>query len=111
MRFMTMAARDQEALLSDLASMAAFLRRSFALLSPADALVPGPGGAFSPVEQCWHLADLEREGYAVRIRRLIEEDAPVLPAFDGERIAEERGYKSRALAEGLEAFRMAREAN
>jgi hypothetical protein len=111
MRFVRMTTRDQEELLAQLAAMPGFLEETFGGISPTDALVPGPEGAFSPVEQCWHLADLERDGYAVRIRRLLAETDPVLPDFDGARIAVERKYRTLALAEGLRAFRAARAAN
>lgn len=63
------------------------------------------------MEHCWHLADLEREGYAERIRRLREDVEPWLPDFDGARIARERRYTSRSLAAGIEAFRGARRAS
>jgi hypothetical protein len=88
-----------------------FLEEAFAALSPAEAVRPGPNGTFSPVEQCWHLADLEREGFGVRIERLLSEDEPFLPDFDGNRIARERDYRSRALTAGLSAFRAARAQN
>ena len=52
------------------------------------------------MEQCWHLADLEREGYGLRIERLLSEADPVLADFDGARIARERAYRSRSLTEG-----------
>lgn len=88
--------------------MPSFLDAAFGTLSAADAAVPGKNATFSPVEQCWHLADLEREGYGSRIRRLLTEDDPFLPDFDGERVARERRYRSLSLAEGLRAFRAAR---
>jgi len=69
------------------------------------------GGAFSFVEHVWHLADLEREGFGARIRRLLAEDDPVLPDFDGARIARERDYRSRSVADGLAAFARARAEN
>jgi len=102
---------DRIALLAELESMPAFLDAAFDGLSAAEAATPGPDDAFAPVAQCWHLADLEREGYAVRIRRLQREHAPHLPDFDGARIARERDYASRSLAAGLAAFREARGAN
>ena len=86
------------------------LDEAFGGLSAAEARIAGTDG-FSPVEQCWHLADLEREGYGVRIRRLLTEDEPALPDFDGERVARERDYKSLSLTEGLAAFRRARAEN
>ncbi len=111
MQYMRLSVADREALLAQLEAMPGFLRSAFTALSPAEAAAPGPGDSFAPVEHCWHLGDLEREGYAVRIRRLLAEDAPALPDFDGARIAAERGYRSLSLAAGIEAFHQARAAN
>ena len=108
MHYLMLNRTDQNGLLSKLQAMPDFLEASFGTVSPLEAATPGPNGAFSPVEHCWHLADLEREGYAVRIRRLLEEDNPGLPDFDGARIARERSYTSLSLAEGTDAFRDAR---
>jgi len=69
------------------------------------------GDSFSFVEHVWHLADLEEEGYGERIRRLLAEDRPELPDFDGARIAAERDYRSRRVSEGLAAFSDARRRN
>jgi hypothetical protein len=77
-------------------------------LPSADAARPGSDDTFAPVEQSWHLADLEREAFAVRIERLLAEIEPALPDFDGARVARERGYRSRSLAAGIAAFREAR---
>jgi DinB superfamily len=97
--------------LRSLAAMPAYLYEQFHELDADSARLPGVDGVLSPVEQVWHLADLEREGFAVRIRRLREEDNPTLADFDGTQVARERHYRSRSLREGLEAFRSAREAN
>ena len=111
MRYLGMAPMAQDALLADLQAMPDYLARTFTGLSAAEAAVPGPDGALAPVEQCWHLADLEREGYGLRIQRLLGEVDPVLADFDGARIALERAYRARSLAEGLAAFRDARHQN
>lgn len=58
-----------------------------------------------------HLADLEREGFGLRIRRLLAELNPRLPDFDGTKVARERNYRSLSLAAGLRDFEVAREAN
>jgi hypothetical protein len=108
MHYLMLTKTDQNGLLSELQTMPDFLEASFRTVSPREAATPGLNGAFSPVEHCWHLADLEREGYAARIRRLREEDNPGLPDFDGARIARERSYTSLSLAEGIAAFRDAR---
>ncbi len=47
---------------------------------------------FSLVEHACHLRDLEREGYLVRIRRLLSEANPQLESFDGHAVAEARDY-------------------
>ena len=100
-----------EALFVELAAMPEFLAGSLGAL-PADlARQAGPGEAFSPVEHCWHLADLEAEGFGSRIRRLLCEQRPLLPDFDGTRVARERDYRARSLADGLASFRAARQAN
>jgi DinB family protein len=110
MKYMLLSAADQHTLLEQLSAMPGFLDAAFGGLSDEDARVAGAGG-FTAVEQCWHLADLERDGYAVRIRRLLNEVEPALPDFDGERVAHERNYKSLSLEDGLEAFRRARTEN
>jgi hypothetical protein len=49
-------------------------------------------GSFCLVEHACHLRDLEREGYAVRLKRMLEESAPVLEGFEGDVVARERDY-------------------
>jgi hypothetical protein len=110
MRYMLLTRESQDTLLAELSAMPETLDQAFGGLSAAEARIEGADG-FSPVEQCWHLADLEREGYGVRIGRLLAEDEPALPDFDGERVARERDYKSLSLDEGLVAFRQARAEN
>jgi hypothetical protein len=68
-------------------------------------------GFFAVVEHAWHLADLEAEGFGVRIARLVAEEAPLLPDFDGDAVARQRGYASRDAALGVRRFAAAREAN
>src|ERR1700688_2818891 len=80
-------------------------------LSAAIARERRGGLAFSAVEQVWHLADLEHEGFGRRIERLLHENQPLLPDFDGDAIAAERDYSRRSLREGLAAFAAARAAN
>ena len=111
MKYLLLERGERDALRASMEGMPGFLAECFGALSPAEAATPGPDGAFAPVEQCWHLADLEREGYGLRIRRLLAEDAPALPDFDGARIAEERRYRTLSLHEGLRAFAEARRAN
>jgi len=100
-----------ETLLARLARMPRELGEAAAAMDEASWSANHPDGGFSLVEQAWHLADLEREGYGVRIDRLLREDDPLLPDFDGGRLAAERDYRSRSLADGIEAFAAARNAN
>lgn len=102
---------DLDTFMDRLGLMPSFLRERFHALSAREAMQRGPNGYFAPVEQCWHLADLEREGFGVRIVRLLEERDPFFPDFDGDRIAEEREYAKRSLLEGLVAFEQARATN
>jgi hypothetical protein len=101
----------RDTLLADLSRTPEFLRRALARIRADELRRPPKSGGFSFVEQLWHLADLEREGYEQRIRRILAEDEPELPDFEGDRIARERRYLERDAHEGLEIFRLARERN
>lgn len=111
MRYMKLNRQDRQALVGRLAAMPDFLEFTFSQLDNDDAVKQGQHGEPSPVEQCWHLADLEREAYGVRIRRLLDETNPMLPDFDGHQIALERNYRARRLQDAILAFREARAAN
>jgi len=66
---------------------------------------------FSALENICHLRDLELQGYAPRIRRMLDETNPVLPDFDGARVAAESSYNDEPPGKALEAFRKARQEN
>jgi len=87
----------------ELRGMPAFLRDSAARFR-GDAILSSPAGTLCFLEQVWHLADLESEGFAVRIRRILDEDNPVLADFDGARVARERNYRALSLEGGLVLF-------
>lgn len=108
MRYLALATAERHELMARLEDMPGFLEAALGRLSAREAGVRAADGSFAPVEQCWHLADLERDGFLARIRRLLSEDDPALTDFDGERVAEERRYRTLSLAEGLAAFRRAR---
>jgi hypothetical protein len=97
-----------DAALAELAAMPDRVRQAAARLRPEEWRRAGPDGGFSLVEHAWHLADLEREGYGERLRRLVAEDEPFLPDFQGDVAARERAYRTRDLQEGIEAFARAR---
>jgi DinB superfamily len=80
-------------------------------VSPASAVVrPGPD-EFSVVENICHLRDIEIDGYAVRIRRLLNEEQPLLADIDGARLAIVRDYNKQNLQDALTTFTQARQAN
>jgi hypothetical protein len=63
---------------------------------------------FALVEQACHLRDLEREGYLVRVRRMLGEKEPVLDAFDGQAVAAARDYAKQDAHAALQDFAAAR---
>ena len=73
--------------------------------------VRASNGSFALIEQAWHLADLEVEGYGERIRRMLEEDEPRLPDFKGDEVAKQRRYLELELEPALRRFEDARAAN
>jgi hypothetical protein len=103
--------RDLETLLLTLESTPALLARAAEAICPSEMAKKPADGGFSFVENVWHLADLEREAYGVRIRRILVEDSPDLTNFDGNRVARERRYQDRDVAAGLSAFAAARRRN
>jgi hypothetical protein len=103
--------RKLETLLLTLESTPPLLARATAERTPCQLQWRPEEDAFSLLENLWHLADLEREAYGTRIRRLLTEDEPFFSDFDGNRIARERRYNDRDLAAGLAAFREARSRN
>jgi DinB superfamily len=111
MKYLQLDRADRTAQMGALAAMPEFVADRLASLAPEAVTRRGRDGALSPVEQCWHLADLEQEGFGVRIRRLVEETDPFLPDFDGARLVEERHYVTRSLGEAVASFRAARRAN
>jgi hypothetical protein len=111
MKYLMMERAARAELRVRLGAMPDYLAASLGGLSPGEALRAGPDHGFSPVEQCWHLADLEREGFGLRLRRLRAEEQPTLPDFDGAAVARERNYRGKSLAEGIAAFRRARAEN
>ena len=68
-----------------------------------------PGETFSPIEHVCHVRDIERDGYHVRIRRMLEEANPSLVSIDGDELARQRRYEKDEPAAALSAFRAARE--
>ena len=66
---------------------------------------------WSAVEHVCHLRDIETEGYAVRITKLLTEDQALLEDIDGDKLAVERAYINQDFKEALDAFINARAVN
>ena len=102
---------ELESLFAYLAETPATVEEMLNGLTDEDRRWKPPGGEFSALENVCHLLDIEREGYAVRIERLLVEDGPRLPDIDGSRLAEERDYNKQNLETALAAFKRTREGN
>ena len=63
-------------------------------LSDAELCLKYSENEFSVIENFCHLRDLELQGYARRINRMVDENDPLLPDFDGARIAAEGNYNN-----------------
>jgi len=111
MKFMKLKLQDKEDFMALLDAMPSYLEKSFADLAIADMTRNGPSGEFAPIEQVWHLADLEQEGFAIRIQHLLWGFTTQMPDFDGDRVAKERQYKKLDFAEGIRKFKEARKRN
>ncbi len=64
-------------------------------------------GKWSAREIVQHLADSEMNS-AIRLRKLLTEDAPQIQGYDQDNFAERLRYNERDIAPALEAFRAAR---
>jgi hypothetical protein len=92
----------QDSILAALARFPQALRAHWATIPTAharfrpDAWDGIPSEHFDPLGQLWHLRDIEREGYHVRFRRTLEEDAPLLADIDSYALADARGPRGPA---------------
>lgn len=111
MQYMKLDVVARQELLQALARMPEYLTHAFASLPHEELIKPGPNGLFSPLEQVWHLADLEVEGFGFRIEALRSRLDPLLPDFDGTAVAKARNYRSLPLKQGLERFELGRREN
>jgi hypothetical protein len=91
-----------------LEAMPAFVAQAVEAAAPAAlAFRPGPE-EFSLREQACHLRDLEREGYLVRVRRMLSEPEPALEPFDGAAVARDRNYPEQDARLAAQDFTSAR---
>jgi len=94
--------------IASLAAMPAFVEAALRAPGPGELVLrPAPEG-FALVEQACHLRDLEREGYLVRVRRMLAEERPDLAPFDGAAVAASRDYLSEDAHAAARAFAFAR---
>lgn len=77
-------------------------------ISPAELDARPAPGTWSPRDIIHHLADSEMTS-AIRLRRLVAEEEPVIVGYDQEEFAR-RLYYDRPIEASLEAFRWARQA-
>ena len=76
---------------------------------PPESLRAHPiSGKWSAAEIIHHLADSETTS-ALRLRRLLVEDHPLIQGYDQDQYAAKLHYNERNIAPALEAFRFARE--
>jgi len=106
-----MTAQEFQQVVSFLEETPGSIRRLAAGMTTQDLKWKPSAEEFSMVEQVCHLRDLEREGYGVRIKRLLTEHDPDLPDFDGSRIASERDYNKQDFDAAFEEFALARAEN
>jgi hypothetical protein len=97
-------------LLDQLAVSPVRLRALLSSLPESELRSAPPEGGFAPIEDAWHLRDIEAEGHLLRIRRILAEDQPALVSIDGEQLARERGYLDRELGAAIDGFAQHREA-
>jgi hypothetical protein len=64
---------------------------------------------FSILEHACHLRDLEKEGYLIRIKKILAQTNPFLANFEGDKIALERDYNNQNPQIALDDFKSARQ--
>ena len=102
---------DKQQVLAQLSRTPIQIAEMVKSLSPASVVVRPSPDEFSVVENVCHLRDIEVDGYAVRIRRLLTESNPMLADIDGAKLAIDRDYNRQDLQTALTTFKNAREAN
>jgi hypothetical protein len=67
-----------------------------------------PAEQFTALATVCHLRDIERDGYHLRLRRVVVEHLPDLASVDGFQLARERDYAGDSMERALGEFRAAR---
>ena len=91
-------------LLNHLAEMPAFLERAAASLPPALLQRTPDEDPFPLIEHLWHVRDCDPDLYALRIRRVLLEDRPLLEPVDVGAWYAERRYRERSGDQAITEF-------
>jgi len=90
--------------------MPGFLQAAIVRATPRGLRARTSPDAFCLIEQACHLRDLEREGYGLRLRRMLEESTPSLAGFEGDVVARQRNYMVQDPRDAAAEFAIARAA-
>lgn len=99
---------EREELIAGYAAGADEVAAALALIAPEKWTDRPLEGRWSAAEIVHHLADSEMTS-AIRLRRLLVEDEPVIQGYDQDRFAAVLRYNERPVEPALAAFRAARE--
>ncbi len=91
-------------LLDHLAEMPAFLERTTASLPPDLMQTTPANDQFPLIEHVWHIRDCDPDLYALRIRKVLREDRPVLEPVDVGAWYGERRYRERPADQAIAEF-------
>ena len=87
-----------------------FLQAALVRATPEQLRAKPTPDTFALVEHACHLRDLEREGYAIRLKRMLSESHPLLNGFEGDVIARQRDYLLQDAMNAASEFAIARNA-
>jgi hypothetical protein len=91
-------------LLNHLAEMPAFLERTTASLAPELLQKIPADDQFPLIEHIWHIRDCDPDLYALRIRKVLREDRPMLEPVDVGAWYDERRYRGRPGDQAIAEF-------
>src|SRR5438128_4526246 len=95
-------------IIEQIGAMPAFLEAALHEAGEETLLARPSDDDFSLTEHACHRRDLEREGYLVRVRRMLSEDVPELEGFDGKSVAAARDYPAQDAHAAAQDFAAAR---
>ncbi len=98
-------------LLEILAATPEKLRREIAAMTPRQMRARPAPGKWSVQEILAHLDDVEEVGMRARVGAMVEQEEPLLPAFDQQKRALERRYDRKDPRKSLASFIRQRRAN